>query len=162
MDIDVTAVHFEGDKCILAMFGYSPPKQRGKKQIVASIAVDQNEIPLTHIVFPGNKVSKKTLKRMDHTLKKRFGVEKAIRVGDRGFATEENVQYIDRKKDSYLLALEMNNKEREIVNEAIQKNNWIQIDDKVRVTEVLKHERTESNLPRKNLFDTSEPLPKKR
>lgn len=48
VDIDVTAVHFEGNKCVLAAFEYSPPKQRGKKQIVVSVAVDQNGIPLTH------------------------------------------------------------------------------------------------------------------
>jgi len=140
VDIDLTAVHFEGDNCILAEFGYSPPGQRGKKQIVVSIAVDQNGIPLTHIVFPGNKVAKKSLKRMDHILKEGFDVEGAVRVGDRGFATEENIRYMDRKKEPYLLALELNNKEKGIANEAIQKDNWIKADDKVQITEVLRPE----------------------
>lgn len=140
VDIDLTAVHFEGNNCILAMFGYSPPDQRGKKQIVVSIAVDQNGIPLTHIVFPGNRVAMKSLKRMDHILREGFSVEGAIRVGDRGFATEENIQYMDRKKEPYLLALELNNKEREITSEACHKDNWIKVDDKVRITETLRHE----------------------
>lgn len=140
VDIDITAVHFEGDRCILAEFGYSPPDQRGKKQIVVSVAVDQNGIPLTHIVFPGNRVAKKSLKRIDHILDKEFGVTGGVRVGDRGFATEENIRYMDRKKESYLLALEMNNKEREIASEAIHQDAWTKIDDKVQVTEVLRDE----------------------
>jgi transposase len=140
VDIDLTSVHFEGDNCILAMFGYNPPGQGGRKQIVVSIAVDQHGIPLTHIVFPGNRVSMKSLKRMDHTLREGFDVEGAVRVGDRGFATEENIQYMDRKKEPYLLALELNNKEKGIANEAIQKDNWIKADDKVHITEVLRHE----------------------
>lgn len=140
VDIDLTSVHFEGDNCILAMFGYNPPGQGGRKQIVVSIAVDQHGIPLTHIVFPGNKVAKKSLKRMDHILKEGFDVEGAVRVGDRGFATEENIQYMDRKKEPYLLALELNNKEKGIANEAIQKDNWMKADDEVQITEVLRHE----------------------
>jgi len=74
------------------------------------------------------------------SLSEGFDVEGAVRVGDRGFATEENIQYMDRKKEPYLLALELNNKEKGIANEAIQKDNWIKADDKVQITEVLRHE----------------------
>jgi transposase len=140
VDIDLTAVHFEGNKCIMAKFGYSPPKQQGKKQIVVSVAVDQNGIPLTHIVFPGNRTSKKSLKRIDRILREEFEVKRAVRVGDRGFSTDENIKYMDRNKESYLLALEMNNKEQEIAREVHTQETWTTINDDVKVTELIKHE----------------------
>jgi transposase len=139
-DIDITAVHFEGNKCVIAEFGYSPPKQRGKKQIVVCVAVDQYGIPMTHIVFPGSKTGKKTLKRMDRILREGFAVEKCIRVGDRAISTKENISYMDRKKESYLMALTLNNKECDIANEAIKKGKWTQIDDDARVAEIEKRE----------------------
>ncbi len=140
VDIDTTAVHFEGNKCVIAKFGWSPPDQRGKRQIVVSVAVDQNGIPLTHIVFPGNKPCMKTLKRMDRILRNEFGVEKAMRVGDRGIATKENRTYMDRRKEPYLLALDLDNHECDIAEEAFAHAHWIDVDKEVRVAEVLKRE----------------------
>lgn len=139
-DIDITAVHFEGNKCVIAEFGYSPPKQRGKRQIVVCVAVDQNGIPMTHIVFPGSKSGKKTLKRMDRMLREGFGVEKCIRVGDRAISTKENISYMDRKKESYLMALTLNNRECTIADEVIRCDKWTHIDDNVRVAEIVKRE----------------------
>jgi transposase len=104
IDIDLTSTYFEGEECILAEFGYSRDHRSDRPQIVIAFAVDQKGIPVTHNVWPGNRTDAKSLKPFDRCLNKRFNLD-APRIVDRGIATWENLNYMDRKKERYPVAL---------------------------------------------------------
>ena len=104
IDIDLTSTYFEGEECILAEFGYSRDHRSDRPQIVIAFAVDQKGIPVTHNVWPGNRTDAKSLKPFDRCLNKKFNLD-APRIVDRGIATWENLNYMDRKKERYLVAL---------------------------------------------------------
>ncbi|MCJ7746720.1 MAG: IS1634 family transposase [Desulfobacterales bacterium] len=104
IDIDLTSTYFEGEECILAEFGYSRDHRSDRPQIVIAFAVDQKGIPVTHNVWPGNRTDAKSLKPFDRCLNKEFNLD-APRIVDRGIATWENLNYMDRKKERYLVAL---------------------------------------------------------
>lgn len=142
VDMDLTSVYFEGEDCILAEFGYNRDGKKDKLQIVAGLAVDQKGFLLTHFVFPGNKTNVKTLKATTHVLREDFGVSKTLFVMDPGMTSKNNIGYMDRKRDDYLITLKLNKHEKALFNEArgLGEASWTKIDDKISVTMLDKKE----------------------
>jgi transposase len=130
LDIDLTSTYFEGHDCVLAEFGHPRGHSSDKRQIVIAFVVDQKGILVTHRVWPGNRTDVKSLKPVDRCLKNDFGLD-APRVVDRGIASWENIKYMERKKERYLVALRAEVKGTKLLDE-IQKprDEWTKVGDK--------------------------------
>jgi transposase len=141
VDIDLTSTYFEGEECILAKFGHPRGHSKDKLQIVIGFVVDQKGILVTHQVWPGNRTDAKSLKPMDRCINKVFGVD-AQRVVDRGMATWENLKYMDRKTERYLVALRAGIKGTKLLKEIkIPRDEWIDVGDNQVATSVIKGRR---------------------
>ena len=81
---DVTSTYMEGVENLLAMFGYNRDGKKGKMQLVIGLLTDEMGWPISIQVFDGNTNDFKTVGDQITKLTDRFGVEKAIFVGDRG------------------------------------------------------------------------------
>ncbi len=129
LDIDLTSTYFEGNDCVLAEFGHPRGHSSDKRQIVIAFVVDQKGILITHRVWPGNRTDVKSLKPVDRCLKNDFGLD-APRVVDRGIASWENIKYMERKKERYLVALRAEVKGTKLLDE-IQKprDEWTKVGD---------------------------------
>jgi transposase len=129
VDIDLTSTYFEGDECILAKFGHPRGHSKDKLQIVIGFVVDQKGILVTHQVWPGNRTDVKSLKPMDRCINKMFGID-APRVVDRGIATWENLNYMDRKEERYLVALRAGIKSTKLLKEIKNsRDEWVDVGD---------------------------------
>lgn len=127
LDIDLTSTYFEGKECIFAMFGYSRDHRSDCLQIVIAFVVDQKGVLVTHRVWPGNQTDVKCLEPVDTCLRDDFGL-KAPRVVDRGIATWKNIDYMDEKKERYLVALRAGVKSTGLLEEiGIPKEKWAEI-----------------------------------
>ena len=103
---DVTSTYFEGEKCILAKFGYSRDKRDDKKQIIIGIVVSFDKgIPIYHFVDEGNISDITTKLGVDNKLKQ-FGVENVMMIHDRGMTSKGNIRISDRLKYDYITALD--------------------------------------------------------
>jgi transposase len=141
LDIDITSTYFEGEECILAEFGHPRGHTSDKLQIVVAFVVDQKGVLITHHVWPGNRTDAKSLKPVDRCLKTEFGLD-APRVVDRGMATWENLNYMDRKKERYLVALRAGIKGTGLLEEIkIPKEEWVNAGDEQVATSVIKGKR---------------------
>lgn len=141
VDIDLTSTYFEGEECILAKFGHPRGHSKDKLQIVIGFVVDQKGILVTHHVWPGNRTDAKSLKPIDRCLKNVFGLE-APRVVDRGMATWENLKYMDRKKERYLVALRAGIKSTKLLEEIkTPRNEWIDVGDNQVAASVIQGRR---------------------
>ena len=141
LDIDITSTYFEGEECVLAKFGHPRGHTSNKLQIVVAFVVDQKGVLVTHKVWPGNRTDAKSLKPVDRCLKNEFGLD-APRVMDRGMATWENLNYMDRKKERYLVALRASVKGTELLEEIkIPKEEWANVGDKQVAASVIKGRR---------------------
>ncbi len=110
---DLTSTYFEGQKCNIAMFGYSRDHRRDRKQIVIGLAMCDG-IPVLHEVFEGNTVDKSTLISIEQIVKERLGIKKTIFLGDGGLMTEKNISYMESANQGYILACpRRNNKNAE-------------------------------------------------
>lgn len=135
LDIDLTSTYFEGHECVLAEFGHPRGHSSDKRQIVIAFVVDQKEILVTHRVWSGNRTDVKSLKPVDRCLKNDFGLN-AKRVVDRGMASWENIKYMERKKEHYLVALRAEVKGTKLLDEIKKpRDEWTKVgDDEVAIS----------------------------
>lgn len=140
VDIDITSTYFEGDACILALFGHTRDHRPDRPQLVIAFVLDQKGVLVTHNVWPGNRTDSKSLKPIDRSLSQDFGLN-ATRVTDRGFATTENLMYMDRKKDRYLVALWADVKSTGLLEKTPPREEWLKIEDGQYATSVVEGRR---------------------
>jgi transposase len=135
LDIDLTSTYFEGNECVLAEFGHPRGHSSDKRQIVIAFVVDQKGILVTHRVWPGNRTDVKSLKPIDRCLKNDFELD-APRVVDRGIASWENIKYMERKKERYLVALRAEVKGTKLLEEIKKpRDDWTKVgDDEVAIS----------------------------
>lgn len=141
LDIDLTSTYFEGVKCLLAKAGYSRDHRFDREQIVIGFVVDQEGVLVTHKVWPGNRTDAKSLKPIDQILRIEFDLD-CQRVVDRGIATWENIKYMDRKKEHYLVALRAEVKSTGLLDDIkIPRSKWEEVDDGEYAASVIRGRR---------------------
>jgi transposase len=141
LDIDLTSTYFEGEECVLAEFGHPRGHSSDKLQIVIAFVVDQKGVLVTHRVWPGNRTDSKSLKPIDRCLKNEFNLD-APRVVDRGIATWENLNYMDRKKERFLVALRAGIKSTKLLEEIkIPREEWVNVGDEQVAASVIRRKR---------------------
>jgi len=105
---DITSSYFEGTQNQLAAFGYSRDGKKDKMQITIGLITDQDGFPLKIEVFKGNMNDYKTVEAQLKDLKKTFGAERIIFVGDRGMKIRYNLDKmseLDREGIDYITGL---------------------------------------------------------
>ena len=84
---DLSSSWVEGSQCELAAFGHSRDGRRGRKQIEYGLLTDPEGRPVAVEVFPGNTADPESFKTAVTRVRRDFGIERLIMVGDRGMIT---------------------------------------------------------------------------
>lgn len=87
---DLTSSYFEGLRCPLAKIGYSRDGKRGTLQVNYGLLTDARGCPVSVSVFEGNVGDPKTLLPQIEKVRKGFGLDRLVMVGDRGMIS--NIQ----------------------------------------------------------------------
>ena len=88
---DVTSSYYTGRHAREARYGYSRDGKRGWPQIVYGLLCNAEGCPLAVEVFEGNTADPNTLNVQIEKLRKRFGVQRVVLVGDRGMLTSRRI-----------------------------------------------------------------------
>jgi hypothetical protein len=89
---DVSASYYEGNHCSLAVFGKGGDGKKGKKQIKFGVLANAEGGPVAVEVYAGNTGDPATVADQLRKLRQRFGLKKAIIVGDRGMLTSARLE----------------------------------------------------------------------
>ena len=101
---DVTTFHFESVKQDeIRDFGYSKACKFNEVQVVLSLFIGKNGMPLGFDVFPGNTYEGHTLIDAIRRLKNDYKIKKVIVVADRGINTGVNLQTIKDEDFEYIV-----------------------------------------------------------
>jgi len=84
---DLPSSWVEGTQCELAAFGHSRDGRRGRKQIEYGLLTDPEGRPVAVEVFPGNTADPESFKTAITRVRRDFGIDRLIMVGDRGMIT---------------------------------------------------------------------------
>jgi transposase len=101
---DVTNYYFESEKMEgLRQKGVS--KENRETGIVQmGLFIDNDGIPITYELFPGNTNDMFTMRPILQKIKKEYGLGKITIVADKGNNTGENLAYIDNEEDFYIIS----------------------------------------------------------
>jgi hypothetical protein len=88
---DVTSSYYTGHLSGLVQFGYNRDGKRGFPQIVYGLLCNADGCPVAIEVFAGNTADSKTLSTQITKVRRRFGVNRVVFVGDRGMITSRRI-----------------------------------------------------------------------
>ena len=89
----------EGSHCPLAARGYSRDGKKGKLQIEYGLLTDPAGRPVAVRVFPGNTGDPGAFTAIVDVVRKKFGLEQMVMVGDRGMITSARIQALNQRED---------------------------------------------------------------
>jgi transposase len=89
---DASSSYYEGSTCPLAQFGHNRDGKRGKQIIVYGVLTDEEGRPVSVDVYPGSTGDPTTVPDQVEKLRKRFGLERVVLVGDRGMVTNTQLE----------------------------------------------------------------------
>ena len=93
---DVTSSYYEGRKCPLARRGYNRDKKKGLPVIVYGTLAEEEGIPISVDVYPGGTGDSTTLVDQVVKLRRTFGLDRIVLVGDRGMITQTQIDLLEK------------------------------------------------------------------
>ncbi len=102
---DVTTYSFESTRWgELRMFGFSKDRKNNEVQVVMGLLLDNNGIPITYELFPGNTMDQSTLKKAVANLKELYNLDKITIVADRGLNSGQNLEYLCSEGHDFVIS----------------------------------------------------------
>ena len=102
---DITSIYFEGEGIKIAKRGHSRDHRGDRPQVLLGVALNERGFPVYFDIFSGNVPDKETVGDVIEDVKKRFGIKKAIFVGDRGMISMDNIGKVSGKEFGYIMAI---------------------------------------------------------
>ena len=96
---DLSSSWMEGTHCPLAARGYSRDGKKGKLQIEYGLLTDPEGRPVAVRVFPGNTGDPGAFTTIADVVRKKFGLQEMVMVGDRGMITSARIQALNQLED---------------------------------------------------------------
>jgi len=96
---DLSSSWLEGTHCPLAARGYSRDGKKGTLQIEYGLLTDPAGRPVAVRVFPGNTGAPGAFTAIVEVVRKKFGLQEMVMVGDRGMITSARIDALNQLDD---------------------------------------------------------------
>lgn len=105
---DATTLYFESfTEDDLKKNGYSKDMKFNQPQVLLSLFVTENGLPVGYELFPGNTFEGHTLKTSLHKLKERYQIDKVVLVADRGMLSDDNLRLLEENHYRYIVGAKL-------------------------------------------------------
>jgi len=135
---DTTSIYFTGKGGeTLGAHGHSKDHRPDLKQMVVGAALDGNGRPVACEMWPGNKSDAKALVPAVDRLRKRFGIDRATVVADRGMISKATIADLEKRDLGYILGARMrsvNEVKRDVLS---RQGRYRTVRENLRVKEVI-------------------------
>lgn len=111
---DVTNYYFETDKIDDFKKKGVSKEHRPNPIIQMGLFIDNNGIPITYQLFPGNTNDCLTFRPNLSRIKKEYGLGKAVVVADKGMTTGDNIWYTLSAGDGYVFSMSVRGADTEL------------------------------------------------
>lgn len=121
---DVTNYYFETDlQDDLRKKGISK-EHRPNPIVQMGLLIDNNGIPITYDLFPGNTNDCMTYRPNLGRIKKQYGLGKTVVVADKGMTTGDNIWYTLSASDGYVFSMSVRGADRELKNYVLNEQGY--------------------------------------
>lgn len=100
---DVTTFYFDSDvveQGALRQKGFGKDGKIGKTQILFSLLIDKNKIPIGFEIYKGNQYEGHTFKDAVKKLKNKYNIKRIIIVADSGMLNNDNIDLFGKNKEA--------------------------------------------------------------
>jgi hypothetical protein len=102
---DLSSSYLEGRKCPLGKLGYSRDGVKGKLQVNYGLICNPEGRPVAVSVHPGSAQDQTTVPDAISSVRKRFGIDQVVFVGDRGMITQAHATSMVKSGVDFISAL---------------------------------------------------------
>src|SRR5512144_193969 len=102
---DLSSSYVEGRCCPLAALGYSRDGKRGRLQVNYGLICAPDGRPVAIELHAGNTADPATVPAAAGAVADRFGIERAVIVGDRGMLTDTQIAHLRERRLGFVSAL---------------------------------------------------------
>jgi transposase len=121
---DVTNYYFETDKIEEFRKKGVSKEHRPNPIVQMGLFMDNNGIPITYQLFPGNVNDCLTYRPNLSRIKKDYGLGKVVVVADKGMTTGDNVWYTLSTGDGYVFSMSVRGADKELKNYVLNKDGY--------------------------------------
>lgn len=137
---DVTTFHFESVKQDeLRNFGYSKNAKFNEVQVVLSLLVTEDGIPLGYDLFPGNTYEGHTLSLSIKKLKASYSINKVVVVADRGINSGVNLYSLVSDGFEYIVGNRFKNLSKKLQKTILDMADYAEMSSSSRVEDSFKY-----------------------
>jgi len=148
--LDVTTYHFESTKWgELRMFGFSKNNKNHEVQVVMGLLLDNNGIPITYELFPGNTMDQSTLKSSVENLKQLYKLDKITIVADKGLNSGNNLIYLCGQGHDFIISYTLKRSPETFKELVWNEEGWQAIVDKESGEVISRHKVVRQQLEHK-------------
>ena len=160
---DVTTYSFESTRWgELRMFGFSKDHKNNEVQVVMGLLLDNNGIPITYELFPGNTMDQTTLTKSVEKLKGLYKLDKITVVADRGLNSGKNLEYLFNSGHDFVISYTLKKSPDDFKQLVWNENGWQDTVDKETGEITFSSKIVKHNLEVKVPIDTSELIAEKK
>jgi transposase len=135
---DLTTLYFESQQAdALRKYGYSKENKTDCIQVVIGLVINQDGLPISYHLFPGNTFEGKTVAPVLERLRKDFLLEKIIFVGDKGIVSEEIMGELSAAGYEYIIAAKISKVSDQYHKEILSRGKYIAIDDNISTWQII-------------------------
>ncbi len=125
--IDTTTVYFESfDADDLRDMGFSKDLKFNQPQVLLSLLVTKEGLPVAYQIFPGNTYEGHTLIPSLKELQQKYKIDKVIMVADSGLFNNKNVAALEEEGFEYIVGARLKNMSKAIQQKILNKQNYKQ------------------------------------
>jgi len=128
---DCTSLYFESfQQEGLLQNGYSKDGKFNQAQIILSILVTKQGLPVGYQVYSGNTFEGNTLEDAVKLIKEKYNIGEVIFVADSGLISKKNAQTLHENNVSFIMGARIKNQPKEITSQILDKSKYEKINDK--------------------------------
>ena len=122
---DATTLYFESfEEDEFKQNGYSKDLKFSQPQVLISLMVTKQGMPIGYEAFPGSTYEGHTLIPILETIKKRYQLDKVIFVGDSGMLNNDNLLALEEAKYEYIIGARLKNQKATIKKQILDLNDY--------------------------------------
>ena len=135
---DCTTLYFESfNQEGLMQNGYSKDGKFNQAQIILSILVTKQGLPVGYQVYSGNTFEGNTLEDAVKLIKEKYNIGEVIFVADSGLISHKNINELHSNDISFIIGARIKNQNKEITDKILDKSDYKKIDSKQHETGLL-------------------------
>lgn len=144
---DVTTYYFESvKKDEIKGFGFSKDNKINQVQVVMGLLIDNNGIPVSYELYPGNTSEFSTLYPVIKDLKEKYKLKKVIVAADRGLNSGKNLLLLKELGLDYVMAYKLKGAKKEIKEKLFEDGYTIEKEFKYKLIEHVKEIRVDGKV----------------